>query len=207
MTAPTSLADALAGGGKFIKWDHVGQGVVIAGRVLDVQMRQTRKLKRLPGGSFEVQGPDTWDDGSPKMEAAITVQTDARDDADDDGARTLTVNLWSGQKRALSDACRKAGVPEPRPGDTFAAVWTSGAGEAGDPRVFAYQITPGIGLASALGGKPAPVDPFEAARTPGVPVSTPAAAPQAPVQAANPLAGLGLTPEQLAAIAALTAAQ
>lgn len=220
MTAPTNLADALASatGGKFVRWDDLGQGVVVEGRIVDVTMRQTYKLKRLPGGKFERNGLDTWDDGNPKMEAAITLRTALRDqdDPDDDGVRILTVNLWSGQKRALVYACRAAGVPEPKPGDQFAAVWTSGAGEAGDPRVFAYRITPGTGLAGALGDTAAAVDPFEAARgeadaiaaasTPGLPVAVPTtAAPQGPATAPNPLAGMNLTPEVLAAIQALAA--
>jgi hypothetical protein len=115
------------------------------------------------------------------------------------------VNLWSGQKRALADACRKAGVPEPRPGDTFAAVWTSGVGKAKDPRVFAYQITPGVGLAAVITETPVPAaDPFATTVTqmPADHAMAPPVAPAAPVDAAALLASL--TPEQQAALASLS---
>ena len=202
-----ALADALAGGGKFIKWKEIGQGTIVTGTVTDVKLRQSRKIKR-QNGAYVDDGPATWDDGSPKMEAVIELATTMRDGADDDGHRSLSINLWSGQKRALADACRKAGVPEPRPGDTFSAVWTSGAGDVEEPRVFAYQITPGVGLASVITETPAPVaDPFATTVTQmpadhamAPPVTTTAAA--APVDAAALLASL--TPEQQAALAALS---
>lgn len=186
-----TLADALAGGGQYIKWDEVGQGAVVSGTVVSVTMRQARK--------FESTDLDFWDDGTPKMQAVIEIQTEQRTDADDDGRRGIVVNLWSGQKRALADACRKADVGEPRPGDTFAAVWTSGVGKAKDPRVFAYQVTPGTGLAASLTPEPAAVDPFTAA---------PDFVKPAPAPAADPASVLGsLSPEQLAALAALQAAK
>jgi hypothetical protein len=195
-----TLADALAGGGRYVKWDEVGTGVVVSGTVVSVTMRQSRK--------FESTDLDFWDDGQPKMQAVVEIATTLRDagDPEDDGKRSVVVNLWSGQKRALADACRKAGVPEPRPGDTFAAVWTSGVGKAKDPRVFAYQITPGVGLASVITETAAaPVaDPFTAA-PPAMPADhamAPPAAPAAPLDAAALLASL--TPEQQAALAALS---
>ena len=193
-----ALADALAGGGKFIKWKEIGQGTIVTGTVTDVKMRQTRKIKR-QNGAYVDDGPATWDDGSPKMEAVIELATTMRDGGDDDGSRSLSINLWSGQKRALADACRKAGVPEPRPGDTFSAVWTSGAGDVEEPRQFAYQVTPGTGIASAIADAPK-ADPFAApAPAPAMPAEH-AMAPKA-----DPLAGF--TPEQLAALAALAAQQ
>lgn len=195
-----TLAEALAGGGLYVKWDEIGQGTIVSGTVTDVTMRQSRK--------FESVDLDFWDDGTPKMQAVIEIQTEQRVDADDDGRRSVVVNMWSGQKRALADACRKAGVPEPRPGDTFAAVWVSGVGKAKDPRVFAYQITPGSGLAASIAepaaAQPAPVDPFATAPAPAVPPAQPPA--PAAAGAVDPAALLAsLTPEQVASLAALQA--
>lgn len=169
----TALADALRGGGKFVKWNDVGQGTVISGTVISTALRQSKKMKKVQGAWID-EGPAFWDDGSPKMEAAIELDTTMRDDTEDDGVRTVSVNLWSGQKRALADACKAAARAEPLPGDTFAAVWTSGAGDPGDPRVFVYKLTPGTGLAAAI-TTPAPADPFAGA--PAAPHSPPAAAP------------------------------
>ena len=170
MIAPTTLTDLLKGG-RYIKWDDLGQGAVVTGTVEDVTIRQAKK--------YQFDELDTWDDGSPKMQALILLATDQRDptEADDDGMRTIVVNLWSGQKRALADACRKADVGEPRPGDRFSAVWTAGAGGARDPRQFAYQIQPkseATELAAQLAQPAAPAaDPFDRPAPP-----PPAAAPQ-----------------------------
>lgn len=194
----TTLADALQGGGQYIKWDEVGQGTVVGGRVTAVTMRQARK--------FESTDLAFWDDGTPQMQAVIEVQTDERRDADDDGRRSITINLWSGQKRALADACRAAGVAEPTPGDDFRAVWTSGVGKAKDPRVFSYKITQGSGLGSELLGTAA-ADPFAtqaAPAAPAAPVAAPAApaapvAPPNPIEAAKALLRAGMSQTEAAA--------
>lgn len=170
----TTLAEALKGGGRYIRWDDLGRGTTVTGTVIDVQIRQARK--------FESTDLDFWDDGTPKMQAVITLATNFRDGADpeDDGTRNVTVNLWSGQKQALAAACRNAGIAEPTPGDTFTATWTSGVGKAKDPRVFVYAVTPGSGLGGQLAD--AQPDPQMAAQT--VPAYTPAPAPNpAPVAA------------------------
>lgn len=186
----STLADALKGGGAFYKWDEIGQGTVVGGVVTDVIIRQARK--------FESVDLDFWDDGTPKMQAVIEVQTDQRDDADDDGKRSLTINLWSGQKRALADACRVAGVAEPTPGDTFSAVWTSGVGKAKDPRVFAYKITPGSGLGGVLAEQPK-ADPFAGApAAPAAAAPAPAAAAANPVEAAKDLLRAGMSQPEVA---------
>lgn len=162
----TTLADALKGSGKYIKWDDLGTGQPISGTVIDVQVRQARK--------FESTELDFWDDGAPKMQAVIVLATNQRDatDPEDDGTRSITVNLWSGQKQALSAACRAAGVAEPTPGDTFTAVWVSGVGKAKDPRVFAYTVKPGSGL----GGQLADAQPDPALTAPPAQQAAPAAA-------------------------------
>lgn len=191
-----TLADALRGGGKFIDWDETGRGIIVSGVVEDVMMRQARKYK-----STDL---DHWDDGTPKMQAIITIATGASlvvGGELDDGRRSISVNLWTQQKRALAEACRKAGVPEPRPGDTFAAVWTAGAGGNTDPRQFAYQITPGNGLASTLAPTTQPAsDPFATVKQPEDREKVAAAVMQAP-PTGDPLAGL--SPEVIAALAAL----
>jgi hypothetical protein len=183
MTTPNSLADALAGGSRYVKWDDLGKGASVTGSIVSVEMRQARK--------FQSTDLDFWDDGKPKMQAVITLATTLRDPADpeDDGTRSVSVNLWSGQKQALAAACKAAGVAEPQPGQAFTATWTSGVGKSGDPRIFAYTLGPvPAGLGDALGT----VD-----TTTGE-ISQPAAAtPAPPADAAAVAAALAnLTPEQ-----------
>lgn len=177
MTAPSSLADALSGGSRYVKWDDLGMGGSVTGTILNVEMRQSRK--------YQSTDLDFWDDGKPKMQAVITMSTTLRDpqDPEDDGTRSIAVNLWSGQKQALVAACKAANVAEPQAGQQFTATWASGVGRAGDPRIFTYQLgpAPAAGLGDALGTAAAPT------ATPGVDPAVAAAL-------------AALTPEQRAAM-------
>lgn len=186
MTTPSSIADALSGGSRYVKWDEVGKGVAVTGTIVNVDMRQARK--------FQSTDLDFWDDGKPKMQAVITMSTTQRDplDPEDDGTRSISVNLWSGQKQALAAACKAAGVNEPQPGQQFTATWASGVGRAGDPRTFTYALS-GSGIGAELGvntstGEVAP------------PAAAPAAAPSTGVDPAVAAALAQLTPEQRTAM-------
>ena len=157
----SAIADALASGGTYLKWEH--PGTTYTGIITDVTMRQSRK--------YESTDLDTWDDGTPKMQVVLTIATDYRDQAqqDDDGTRMISINLWSGQKKALVAACKAAGVGEPQVGQRFTATHVSGIGNAKAPRVFEYTLTAGpTGVAAALDVEPA-------------------AAPAAPAGAVNPV--------------------
>jgi hypothetical protein len=168
----TALADALAGGGQFVKWTDLGVGHTVT--ITATEIRQARK--------FQSNDLDFWDDGTPKMQAVITLATSLRDDPDDDGTRNVSVNLWSGQKQALIKACKDAGVPEPLTGQVMTATWTAGVGTAASPREFTYILGPApTGVAAALADAP-----------PATPETTPVAPPPAPVAppaATAPVAG------------------
>jgi hypothetical protein len=129
--------------GSYLSWENIG--TTYTGRVTDVQARQSRKY-----GTTEL---DTWDDGTPKMQAVITLSTDYRDslNMEDDGTRFITINLWSGQKASLAAACKAAGVSAPEIGMTFTATHVSGAGNAKSPRVFEYTLTKANPVAESLG--------------------------------------------------------
>lgn len=191
----STLADALTGGARFIKWDELAMGATVTGTIENVEMRQARK--------YQSTDLDFWDDGKPKMQAVITLATSYRDssDPDDDGTRAISINLWSGQKKALVDACKNAGVAEPVVGQQFSATWKSGVGKSGDPRSFTYSLgpAPAAGLGEALGtGSPAPA---AVPPAPPAPATAPPAAP-APVTdpAALQAALAALPPEQRAAL-------
>lgn len=139
----SALAEALKGGGKYLKWEQ--PGTAYTGTIADVALRQARK--------YESTELDFWDDGTPKMQVVLTLDTDYRDPEveDDDGSRQLTINLWSGQKKALMQACKAAGVSEPQKGMTFTAMHVSGVGNAKSPRVFEYVLAAGpTSVAAAL---------------------------------------------------------
>lgn len=69
----------LGGGAK--AWSAESMGDKIVGKITLVERRQQRALD---GGK-----PETWDDGSPRLLTYIELETDLRDDDDDDGIRSL----------------------------------------------------------------------------------------------------------------------
>ena len=175
----SAIADALASGGTYLKWEH--PGTTYTGIITDVQMRQSRK--------YESTDLDTWDDGTPKMQVVVTLATDYRDQAqqDDDGTRMISINLWSGQKKALVSACKAAGVTEPQVGQKFTATHVSGIGNAKAPRVFEYTLATGpTGVAAVLDVEP---DPASAGST--------------PVDTAKQLLALGMSTQEVATASGL----
>jgi hypothetical protein len=128
-----ALKDLLKSSGTYVKWDDRGMNNPITGSIVSIVDRQSRK--------YMSEELDTWDDGTPKMQWIITINTDERHEgqADDDGTRVVVVNQWSHQKKAMTNAIRDF-ADEPEAGDTFTATWISGVGKAGDPRMFAYAF-------------------------------------------------------------------
>ena len=178
----SAIADALASGGSYLKWEH--PGTTYTGIITDVAMRQSRK--------YESTDLDTWEDGTPKMQIVITLATDYRDQAqqDDDGTRMASINLWSGQKKALVTACKAAGVTEPEVGQRFTVTHVSGIGNAKSPRVYEYTLAAGPSdVAAVLDVEPA---------------ATPAAATgSTPVDTARELLALGMTTQEVATASGL----
>ena len=178
----SAIADALASGGTYLKWEH--PGTTYTGIITDVTMRQSRK--------YESTELDAWDDGTPKLQVVLTLATDYRDQAqqDDDGTRMISINLWSGQKKALLAACKAAGVPEPQVGQRFTATHVSGVGNAKSPRIYEYTLAAGpTGVAAALDVQP-----------PAAPAAPGAAN---PVETAKQLLAAGLSTQDVAAASGL----
>jgi hypothetical protein len=180
----SAIADALASGGTYLKWEH--PGTTYTGIITDVTMRQSRK--------YESTDLDAWDDGTPKMQVVLTLATDYRDQGqqDDDGTRMVSINLWSGQKKALVAACKAAGVAEPQVGQRFTATHVAGIGNAKAPRVFEYTLLAApTGVAAVLDVEPnaAPVAIAPAGAT--------------PVDTAKELLALGMSTQDVAAASGL----
>ena len=178
----SAISDALASGGTYLKWEH--PGTTYTGIITDVAMRQARK--------YESTELDTWEDNTPKMQIVITLTTDYRDQAqqDDDGTRMASINLWSGQKKALVTACKAAGVTEPGIGQRFTVTHVSGIGNAKSPRVYEYTLTAGPSeVAAVLDVQPA---------------AAPAAATgSTPVDTARELLALGMTTQEVSTASGL----
>jgi hypothetical protein len=179
----SAIADALASGGTYLKWEH--PGTTYTGIITDVTMRQSRK--------YESTELDAWEDGTPKLQVVLTLATDYRDQGqqDDDGTRMVSINLWSGQKKALVAACKAAGVAEPQVGQRFTATHVAGIGNAKAPRVFEYTLLAGpTGVAAVL-----EVQPDSA--------PAPAGAASTPVDTAKELLALGMSTQDVAAASGL----
>ena len=189
------IADALSGGGTYLKWEN--PGTTYTGVITDVTLRQARK--------FESTELDFWDDGTAKMQVVLTLATGYRDAAnpDDDGSRSLSINLWSGQKKSLIAACKAAGVAEPEVGQKFTATHVSGIGNAKNPRVFEYVLEAApSGVAAQLDEAPAAAAPAAAAN----PAETAKGLLAAGMSAADVAAATGLPVTTVTALANLVAA-
>jgi hypothetical protein len=86
---------------------------------------------------FESHDPLVWDDGSPRMQLVITVQTDRRDDQDDDGRRRIFVKRQ--MRDAVNRALRTAGVKDLAVGGVLTITY-SGDGEPADKGLAAPKI-------------------------------------------------------------------
>lgn len=135
--------------------------------------------------------PKTWPDGKPRMQLVVTLATAERDPAnpDDDGERSVYIK--GNMQKAVRDAVRKAGASGLKVGGVLSVTY-SGDGQSkgagfNPPKLFTATYTPPANTeASDFLNGPAESEPAPA-----------------PAQPAAP----GLSPEQLAAIAALTPEQ
>lgn len=124
------------GGGRWIKFDTVGEAVT--GTVVSITERQVT--------DYTTKLPATWADGNPKMELVIVLQTTEREDADDDGKRTMRVKGWGGPRAALHEACVKLGRPLEVGDDFYAKVTELHTSKGGTSKadVFVYSIRAGV---------------------------------------------------------------
>ncbi|MFT4258023.1 hypothetical protein [Microbacterium sp.] len=145
-----TLDDLIAGGGKTAKFEK--PGTTWSGVVVKAEPRQAT--------NFDTGKPDHWDDGQPKMQAVVSIQTDLREDETDDGVRAIYIKMWGDQKKAFRLAAQQAGGA-PHPGDIFTATYYAD-GEKPQrgfaPKLFRYEIKKKSALDAALEA-PAPATP------------------------------------------------
>lgn len=170
---PTGTEDLLSDTGASATFTNVGDK--IGGLITATARRQAR--------DYSTGQPDTWDDGSPKENIVITVDTGRPDPniPDDDGIRSVYVKWWGEQAKALKDAIKAAGARGLIPGGHFEAEFV-GLGEStkrgfSAPKIFHYTYQP----PNPTGNLTAPAAP--AGHLPPAPVAPPtppAAPPSAP---------------------------
>ena len=115
-------------------------GTRVTGIIENVTANQVR--------DFQTKQPAFWNDGSPRLQVLVTIDTGIIDPnvEDDDGRRTVYIKGWGVQRRAWLQALHNAGLKkagEVKPGDRFTATFT-GYGPQGNlpqpPKLFEYVI-------------------------------------------------------------------
>lgn len=132
------------GGAPSFKFDAVG--ATVKGIVVDRASAQQRDIK--------TGTPKTYDDGNPRMQLVITVQTELRDPEieDDDGQRRIFAK--GAMLVAIRDAVKKAGLKTLSIGDELAVRYT-GDGVAktrgfNPPKEYVAQVKAGVPLDDPL---------------------------------------------------------
>lgn len=136
-TAPAPSFGQLlkSGGGKAAFNKDSMPGAIVTGTVVDIKTRQKKE--------YGTGKPMFSQKGNPKYEALITVQTNLQEAPDDDGRRTIYINMWGVQQDAIRKACEAAKCEGPVEGDTFTATYV-GLGQAqpgmSAPKLYEYRI-------------------------------------------------------------------
>ena len=168
-------------------------GASVTGTILSADPRQVT--------DFQTGKPKTWDDGKPQQQVVISIQTDLRDDADDEGERSLYVKTWGSQWRALQDAVRTLGVSKLSealaPGNVITQTFTGTkrSGNGFDEKLYSFALKRGASPALDTVAA-APSDPWN--QPPAATVQPAAAPPATP----TPVALLSDPPNALALIQA-----
>ncbi len=169
------------GGGRSAKFDAVG--AVVSGVITETP-RLTQQTE------YGTNKPKVWDNGDPMMQLVVTVQTELREEADDDGLRNFY--LRGGSKRedtnqgAVARAVAAAGASGLEVGGRLSIAYIGDdASGSGNPRKryaakYERPVVP-VGDADPFGSTVAApaADPFAATPAPAAPAADPFAA-QAP---------------------------
>ena len=176
----SSLGDLLAGNSAKAYFDANSQpGDSVTGVIEKIETTQVN--------DFQTKQPAYWNDGRPKEQIHVIIQTQLRDPSvdDDDGRRSLWIKGWGIQLKAFREACRQAGVKIPKPGDTITERFV-GLAPRGDapqpPKVFEFHIEPASSVNNLVNGSQ-PQQPGMQQAQPAYPQQQ--YAPQQPMQAPN----------------------
>lgn len=139
-----SASDLIMGGGAPAAKFHT-IGTIVRGEILETATSQIT--------DYTTGEPKVWKDGSPRMQAILTIQTDQRDPeiVDDDGKRRLFVASRS-MKDAVRDAVTAAGKRQLELGGKIAIQYTGDGENAGGipPKLYKAEYKPPVpGAASS----------------------------------------------------------
>lgn len=202
--------DVLMGGGGAKSANLDQQGVFVGGRIVATpKAYQVREYDpNTPGGG----APKFFPSGDPIMGIVVDVQTDQRDDSEDNGVRRLYLEKKR-QLDAVRDAVRTTGAPGLSIGGELYIAWTGYAQDGKNPvnPPKSYQASYKTPAVAIPGGAPAGAAPAVQAPTPAVPPQQfQHAAQQVPAAAVAPAAAAALgnlTPEQAQQLLALAGQQ
>ena len=150
------------GGAKAFQFNTIGD--ICRGTVVKAEMRQQTSIEGVPLN---------WDDGRPRMQLVVELQTDEHVDDDDDGIRTLyakggrfEIAEGEGQsmRDAIADAMKEQKEKSLDPGDELAVGFT-GLGKAkrgySAPKLYAASFRKGrksVKASDLFGDEPTPID-------------------------------------------------
>lgn len=151
MTILDDIDNALSGGSKSAFSAETPAGTSVTGVITDVDYRQVT--------DFTTQQPATFPSGDKKMQFIIRIQTDQREDGDDDGLRSIYIPAWGKRKAALTEAIRASGATKGSevliPGTTFTATYNGEKRAEGGPsgsysyKSYTYAFTRGASPAAS----------------------------------------------------------
>lgn len=201
------IDSALHGGSKSFFNLHSEPGDTVTGTIAKVDVKQVT--------NYKTKEPEFFPSGDPKKQVILTLQTSLREDADDDGKRSVYIPLWGRKKAALADAMRAAGMKEASTalalGNTFTARFVGEERKRGKDgsyteKIYEYAIQ--AASTAALNEAMAPAAPVApAAPAPAPQPAAPAPAAQAPQQVDVPaLIRAGLDDQSIASAAGLDVA-
>jgi hypothetical protein len=184
----------MGGGGRSAKFDNAGD--TITGTITaEPEMRQQTDIK---SGQ-----PKFWDNGDPQMQLVVRLQTDLREDADDDGIRAIYVKggfKAPTMQKAIADAVRASGAKGLAVGGTLTVTYTGNGPASGvgmnPPKYYTAQYqAPVVGAAFLQEPTAPPAAPQQAVAPAPQPVPAAGHAPTAPPAMVTLPDGSQVTPE------------
>lgn len=129
----TSANDFLMSGGGAKAAKFPAPGTTVTGAIV-------REPEVVQQTEFGTGRPLFWDDGKPRNQLVVQIQTEARDDADDDGVRAIYIKGKS-LTGAVREAVKTAGAPGLELGGVLSVTYTGdGKAERGmPPKLYTSQ--------------------------------------------------------------------
>ena len=141
--------------------------------------------------------------GKPKYEVVFDLQTDLREDPDDDGRRSVWVHWWGVQRDALTEAVKQFGS-KPHKGDSMTVTFDGFVQLENAPQPakhYTFKFEAGLpGLAPQSPAAPATPAPAGAFSTPAAPAVQGGALTGQQIAQIQQLKAVGKTPDEVAAL-------